>query len=70
MTTELAYDNLPVGIRKAASGDSYEIGVTVAGSFQVFGQFKAGGFDEDLVEAKADTAQQQPAPEPPTPAQQ
>lgn len=64
----LEYDNLPTGIRKSATGDYYEIGVTVEGVFLPFGAYKAGGFDEDLAEGREQAARdaQTQTPEPQT----
>lgn len=62
----LAFDNLPVGLRKDESGDTYSVGVTVNGAFLVFGQFKAGGVEDDLQEAADAAAQAQAAQTPPS----
>lgn len=58
------YGPLEVYINKKGD-DLYEIGVDLEGGFFVFGGFKAGGFDEDLREAReAQASQTSGSPEP------
>ncbi len=47
----ILYKDLTVSIRDR--GEQYEAGVVLHGAFFAFGQWKPGGFKEDLAEAQA-----------------
>lgn len=61
--SDYAYENVPVALR--LKDGAYEIGAVIEGGFFAFGSFKAGGFEDDLAEAKANadkTSAEAPAP--------
>ena len=60
MADELAYENVPVGVRKR--GDAYEVGLVIDGAFLAFGSYKAVGFEQDVEEGRAAQAKAAAAP--------
>ena len=52
----LAYDNLPVGIRRTLDGAAYEVGVVVGDVFLVLSRLGLGHVDEKLAGTLEDHA--------------
>jgi len=55
--TELLRDNLPVGLRKSADGERYEIGVSIDGAFVPVGGYAVSQLEADLAEAARQQAE-------------